>query len=46
MELSSCVSTEVILSVYEMLMFYIIQNMACLLSKCRNISESWNWSQG
>lgn len=46
MELSSCVSTEVILSVLEMLMFYIIQNMVCWLSKCRNIRESWNRSQG
>lgn len=26
MELSSCVSTEVILSAYELLMFYIIQS--------------------
>lgn len=46
MELSSCVSTEVILSVYELLMFYITQSTVCLLNSGSDIGESWKQSQG
>lgn len=46
MELSSCVSTEVILSVYELLMFYITRSTVCLLNSGSDIGESWKQSQG